>query len=190
MTKVRKSSPPTTEEEKGEVIESGPPLQLGEERILDASSVKKKLHKHGIGWETPKHGAEATGSFDFIYLQHTFTFFSKSLLWLILIERIVVHYVGTLLDGKIFNSTRNDSEPVILTVKVDEGEICFFFLILVFLDWLIQFNFVCLFVVGPLLFLEKCIMTMTRGELSLFTMPADLGYGAEGCDNVPTNSVI
>lgn len=33
-------------------------------------------------------------------------------------------------------------------------------------------------------------MTMKRGELALFTLPADQGYGSEGCDNVPPNSVI
>lgn len=32
-----------------------------------------------------------------------------------------VHYVGTLLDGTIFYLSRDNSEPVTLTLKVDEG---------------------------------------------------------------------
>lgn len=50
------------EEEEGEVIESAPPLQLGEERALGASGVKKKLLKLGAGWETPELGEEAKGA--------------------------------------------------------------------------------------------------------------------------------
>lgn len=53
------------EEEEGEVIESAPPLQIGEERVLDASGIKKKLLKLGTGYETPEHSDEATGSFRF-----------------------------------------------------------------------------------------------------------------------------
>ncbi|XP_010513402.1 PREDICTED: 70 kDa peptidyl-prolyl isomerase-like [Camelina sativa] len=124
------------EEEDGEVIESAPPLQIGEERVLGASGIKKKLLKLGDGYETPEHSDEAT-----------------------------VHYVGTLLDERIFYSTRDKSEPVTLTLKDDE-------------------------VKAPR-GLGDCIMTMKRGELALFTLPADQGYGAEGCDdNVPPNSVI
>ncbi|KAG7585289.1 FKBP-type peptidyl-prolyl cis-trans isomerase domain [Arabidopsis thaliana x Arabidopsis arenosa] len=123
------------EEEEGEVIESAPPLQIGEERVLGALRIKKKMLKLGTGYETPEHGAEAT-----------------------------VHYVGTLLDGKIFYSTRDKSEPVTLTLKVDE--------------------------VRAPRGLGHCIMTMKKGEIALFTLPADQGYGAEGCDNVPPDSVI
>ncbi|EOA34976.1 hypothetical protein CARUB_v10020064mg [Capsella rubella] len=118
------------EEEEGEEIESAPPLQIGEERVLGASGIKKKLLKLGAGYETPEHSDEAT-----------------------------VHYVGSLLDGEIFYSTRDKSEPVTITLKVDEG-------------------------------LGDCIMTMKKGEIALFTLPADQGYGAQGCDNVPPNSVI
>ncbi|KAL1194387.1 Peptidyl-prolyl cis-trans isomerase FKBP62 [Cardamine amara subsp. amara] len=110
--------------------------QLEKERILDSSGVKKKLLKLGTGSETPEHGAEVT-----------------------------VHYVGTLLGGEIFYSTRDKSEkPVTLTVKINE--------------------------VKPPLFFGDCIMSMKKGELALFTLPTDLGYGAQGFDNVPPNSVI
>ncbi|XP_020891758.1 70 kDa peptidyl-prolyl isomerase isoform X2 [Arabidopsis lyrata subsp. lyrata] len=109
------------DEEEGEVIESAPPLQIGEERVLGSLHIKKKMLE-------------------------------------------LVHYVGTLLDGTIFYSTRDKSEPVTLTLKVDE--------------------------VRAPRGLGHCIMTMKKGEIALFTLPVDQGYGAEGYDNVPPNSVI
>lgn len=53
------------EEEVGEVIESAPPLQIGEERVLGVSGIKKKLLKLGTGYETPENNDEATGSLRF-----------------------------------------------------------------------------------------------------------------------------
>lgn len=50
------------DEEPGEVIESAPPLKVGEERELNTSGIKKKLLKVGHGWETPVFGDEVTGS--------------------------------------------------------------------------------------------------------------------------------
>lgn len=50
------------DEEPGEVIESAPPLQVGEERELGGAGLKKKLLKCGRGWETPELGDEATGT--------------------------------------------------------------------------------------------------------------------------------
>lgn len=73
------------DEEPGEVIESAPPLEVGEEREIRCSngtSLKKKLLKCGDGWETPELGDEVT-----------------------------VHYVGSLLDGTEFVSTRGDDQP-------------------------------------------------------------------------------
>ncbi|XVE55731.1 hypothetical protein DITRI_Ditri03aG0181800 [Diplodiscus trichospermus] len=121
------------EEEPGEVIESAPPLKVGEERELVSSGIKKKLLKKGISWETPEFGDEAT-----------------------------VHYVGTLLDGTKFCSTRDNVEPV--TFKLGEGQVA----------------------KG----LDHGIITMKKGECALFTLPPDFGYGAEGRDGVPPDSVI
>lgn len=50
------------DEEPGEVIESAPPLKLGEEREFSSSGIKKKLLKRGIGWESPEFGDEVTGN--------------------------------------------------------------------------------------------------------------------------------
>ncbi|GJZ84904.1 peptidyl-prolyl cis-trans isomerase FKBP62-like protein isoform X1 [Tanacetum coccineum] len=37
---------------------------------------------------------------------------------------------------------------------------------------------------------DQAILTMKKGEISLFTLPPDLGFGALGTDGVPPNSVI
>lgn len=70
------------DEEPGEEIESAPPLNVGEEREINSNGLKKKLLKHGQGWETPEFGDEVT-----------------------------VHYVGILHDGTKSVSTRDKVEP-------------------------------------------------------------------------------
>ncbi|KAK6939735.1 FKBP-type peptidyl-prolyl cis-trans isomerase domain [Dillenia turbinata] len=80
------------DEEPGEVIESAPPLKVGEERQLNSSGLKKKLLKHGHGWETPEFGDEVT-----------------------------VHYVATLPDGIKFYSTRDREQPITLTLGQGEN---------------------------------------------------------------------
>lgn len=71
------------DEEAGEEIESAPPLNVGEEREINSNGLKKKLLKHGHGWETPEFGDEVT-----------------------------VHYVRSLLDGTKSVSTRDKGEHV------------------------------------------------------------------------------
>lgn len=50
------------DEEPGEVIESAPPLKVGEERELGNSGLKKKLLRCGHGWETPEFGDDVSGT--------------------------------------------------------------------------------------------------------------------------------
>lgn len=123
------------DEEPGEVIESAPPLKVGEERELGTSGLKKKLLKRGHGYETPELGDEAT-----------------------------VHYVGTLLDGTKFESTRDRDEP--LTIKLGQGRV----------------------VKG----LDHGVVSMKKGEIALFTLPAELGYGVVGGGGsvVPSNAIV
>lgn len=121
------------DEEPGEVIESAPPLQVGEERVIDSSGIKKKLIKRGIGWETPDFGDE-----------------------------ISVHYVGRLLDGTEFVSTRVKSDPLLLKLGHDE----------------------------TLSGLSKGITSMTKGEKALFTVPPRIGHGLAGDSSIPRGSTI
>ncbi|XP_052189220.1 70 kDa peptidyl-prolyl isomerase-like isoform X2 [Diospyros lotus] len=121
------------DEEPGEVIESAPPFEVGEERQINSSGLKKKLIKPGLGWDFPDFGDEVT-----------------------------VHYVGTLLDGTKFDSTRDRDEP--FTFKLGHGQV----------------------VPG----LDHALLTMKKAEIALFTLPHELGYGARGTEGVPPNCVI
>nr|GEW06799.1 70 kDa peptidyl-prolyl isomerase-like [Tanacetum cinerariifolium] len=127
------SSSDEEEEEAGEVIESAPPQSIGEVRVFNSTGLTKKLIRRGIGFLTPEFGDEPT-----------------------------VHYVGSLVDGTTFISTRDKGVP--FTFKVDQDQICRGF--------------------------DQAILTMKKGEISLFTLPPDLGFGALGTDGVPPNSVI
>lgn len=123
---------PDSDEEPGEVIESAPPLRVGEERVFNSTGLKKKLIRRGVGFETPEFGDEPT-----------------------------VHYVGTLVDGTTFISTR-DKEP--FTFKIGQDQMCSGF--------------------------DQAVLTMKKGEIALFTLPPQLGFGAAGTDGVPPNSII
>ncbi|XP_024963219.1 peptidyl-prolyl cis-trans isomerase FKBP62-like isoform X1 [Cynara cardunculus var. scolymus] len=124
---------PDSDEEPGEVIESAPPLRVGEERVFNSTGLKKKLLRRGVGFETPECGDEPT-----------------------------VHYVGTLLDGTTFISTRDKGEP--FTFKIGQDQVCSGF--------------------------DQAVLTMKKGEIALFTLPPQLGFGAAGTDGVPPNSFI
>ncbi|GAY48013.1 hypothetical protein CUMW_108720 [Citrus unshiu] len=123
------------EEEPGEVIESAPPLKVGEEGEFGNSGIKKKLLKNGVDWDTPEFGDEVT-----------------------------IHYVGTLLDGTKFDSTRDRYDP--LTFKLGTGQVA----------------------TG----LDNGIITMKKRECAVFTftLPSELRFGVEGRDSLPPNSVV
>lgn len=76
------------DEEPGEVIESAPPLKVGEERELGGTGLKKKLIKRGQGWETPEFGDEATGTLTMIGF-YMFDYFWCMVFILIVSEMIV-----------------------------------------------------------------------------------------------------
>ncbi|XP_017429274.1 peptidyl-prolyl cis-trans isomerase FKBP62 isoform X1 [Vigna angularis] len=108
------SSEDDFDEEPGEVIESAPPQKVGEERQL--RGLKKKLLRHGHGWETPNFN-----------------------------DVVTVHRVGTLLDGAALGSSTWDTDqPLTFTLGNDD-------------------------VPG----LDRGITSMKKGEVALFTLPAD-----------------
>lgn len=124
------------DEEPGEVVESAPPLKVGEERVLNhTSGLKKKLIKRGIGLESPEFGDEVT-----------------------------IHYVGTLLDGTKFDSSRDSDRDGPFNLKLGHGNVA----------------------IG----LDHGIITMKKGEIALFTLPPELGYGSVGRRGIPPDSNI
>ncbi|MQL93463.1 hypothetical protein Taro_026118 [Colocasia esculenta] len=133
------------DEEPGEEIESAPPLKVGEEREINSSGLRKKLLKSGCGWETPVSGDEVTGI--------------GTARGIITCE---VHYMGRLLDGRQFDSSRDTGET--FTFKLGQGHV----------------------VSG----LNQGILTMKKGEISLFTLPSALAYGDAGTNGIPPGSDI
>ncbi|KAH9297279.1 hypothetical protein KI387_028961, partial [Taxus chinensis] len=118
----------------GEELESAPPLEVGEEKAINALGLKKKIIKPGIGYQTPQNGDEVT-----------------------------VHYTETLLDGTVFDSSRDKEEP--FTFKIGQGQ--------VIKGW------------------DQGIITMKKGENALFTIPPELAYGSAGMPpTVPPNATL
>ncbi|OEL34485.1 Peptidyl-prolyl cis-trans isomerase FKBP62 [Dichanthelium oligosanthes] len=90
------------DDEAGEEIESAPPLQVGEERAIGSSGIRKRLLRAGQGWATPVPPDEVS-----------------------------VHYVGSLPDGTLFASTREGGgEP--RTINLGSGFCSQFDLVLIF----------------------------------------------------------
>ncbi|CAA0809064.1 Peptidyl-prolyl cis-trans isomerase FKBP65 [Striga hermonthica] len=77
-------------------------------------------------------------------------------------DEVTIHYVASLLDGSKFLSTRDSNKPI--TLKVGHGDI--------------------------LHGLDRGIVTMTKGEISMFTLPPEIAYGAVGMKGVPPNSIV
>ncbi|OAY23052.1 hypothetical protein MANES_18G047900v8 [Manihot esculenta] len=152
------------DEEPGEVIESAPPLKVGQERELNNSGLKKKLLKRGLGWETPEFNDEVT-----------------------------VHYVGTLLDGTKFDSTRDRDEPATLKLGQVKYEVALADGTVVAktpeegFEFHVKDGHLC-----PAL--PKAIITMKRGEKVKLVVQPQYAFGEEGnvdgIHPVPPNSVL
>nr|CAB3483581.1 unnamed protein product [Digitaria exilis] len=114
--------------------DEGPVMKVGEEKELGKQGLKKKLLKEGEGWETPEVGDE-----------------------------VEVHYMGTLLDGTKFDSSRDRGDP--FKFKLGQGQ--------VIKGW------------------DQGIKTMKKGENAIFTIPPELAYGESGSPpKIPPNATL
>lgn len=114
--------------------DDNPALKVGEEAPIGTTGLKKKLLNEGEGWETPGSGDE-----------------------------VEVHYVGTLLDGSQFDSSRDRGTP--FKFKLGQGQ--------VIKGW------------------DEGIKTMKKGEKALFTIPPEMAYGESGSPpSIPPNATL
>jgi len=101
---------------------------------LENGNIRKVILKQGQGDELPSEGAEVS-----------------------------VHYVGTLLDGSKFDSSRDRNEP--FKFKLGQGN--------VIKGW------------------DKGVATMKLGEVAKFTISPDYAYGAAGSPpKIPANATL
>lgn len=77
-------------------------------------------------------------------------------------DKLQVHFVGTLLDGGVFDSSRTRNAP--FSFWVGEGQ--------VIPGW------------------DEGLLGMREGERRLLTVPPALGYGAEPKPGIPPNSTL
>jgi len=109
-------------------------LEVGEEMDITADGgVKKKLLVKGEGWTKPPKGSE-----------------------------VHVHYVGTLLDGTKFDSSRDRGEPFVF--KLGEHQ--------VIKGW------------------DIGVATMHKGEKSILTCKPEYAYGSQAQGKIPANSTL
>ncbi|MCU0700830.1 MAG: FKBP-type peptidyl-prolyl cis-trans isomerase [Myxococcaceae bacterium] len=77
-------------------------------------------------------------------------------------DKISLHFVGTLLDGGVFDSSRARGQP--FSFWVGEGQV----------------------VPG----LDQGLLGMREGEVRRITIPPALGYGLEAKPKIPPNSTL
>jgi len=109
-------------------------LEVNEEMDITADGgVRKKLLVKGEGWTKPPKGSE-----------------------------VHVHYVGTLLDGTKFDSSRDRGEPFVF--KLGEGQ--------VIKGW------------------DLGVATMHKGEKAILTCKPEYAYGSQAQGKIPANSTL
>jgi len=103
-------------------------------KLTDDEGITKKVLKAGEGWKTPTSGCE-----------------------------VKVHYVGTLLDGTKFDSSRDRSDPFSFTLGVGQ----------VIKGW------------------DTGVASMKKGEVAVLTCTAEYAYGKAGSPpKIPPNATL
>ncbi|XP_054159035.1 peptidyl-prolyl cis-trans isomerase FKBP4-like [Oppia nitens] len=94
----------------------------------------KEIIKEGKAWDTPKNG-----------------------------DKVMVHYIGQLLDGTVFDSSRDRNDQFSFTIGANQ----------VIKGW------------------DIAVKTMKRGEVAKFTIAPELAYGETGAGpKIPPNSTL
>ena len=109
--------------------------KVGEEKnVTEDGGVKKKVTKKGSGWKRPEKG-----------------------------DKVFVHYVGTLLDGTKFDSSRDRGDPFSFELKTGR----------VIKGW------------------DEGVATMAKGEVCVLTCSSEYAYGERGSPpTIPPNSTL
>jgi len=122
------------DEPKEEPKDTMPVETKKDEDISGDGGIIKTIIKEGTGWEKPEKGSD-----------------------------VKVHYVGTLLDGTLFDSSRTSGKEFDFVVGVGQ----------VIKGW------------------DKGVATMKKGEIAKFVIKPDYGYGANGAgDKIPPNATL
>ncbi|CAD8152823.1 unnamed protein product [Paramecium octaurelia] len=78
-------------------------------------------------------------------------------------QKVHVHYVGTLLDGSVFDSSRNRGKPFVFTLGAGQ----------VIKGW------------------DEGVAKLSKGEKAIITCPPNYAYGAQGYPPViPQNATL
>jgi len=105
-----------------------------EEKLTDDGGITKKILKKGEGWKSPTTGCE-----------------------------VKVHYVGTLLDGTKFDSSRDRGDPFTFTLGVGQ----------VIKGW------------------DTGVASMLKGEVALLTCKSEYAYGKQGSPpKIPADATL
>jgi FK506-binding protein 4/5 len=135
-TKPEPASDPIDLDDEGEDASDsfGEQKEGEEKKITDDGGIVKKIIKKGEGWRKPSKGADVT-----------------------------VHYVGKLLDGTVFDSSRDRGEPFVFKLGVGE----------VIKGW------------------DQGVESMLKGEVALLTCKPEYAYGKAGSPpKIPPDSTL
>ncbi|KAA3480328.1 peptidyl-prolyl cis-trans isomerase FKBP62-like [Gossypium australe] len=139
-------------------------LEVGEEKEIGKTGLKKKLVKQGEGWETPSNGDE-----------------------------VEVHYTGALLDGTKFDSSRDRGTPFKFKLGLGHRcDLLRSFLVYDTYGLSSNHKLENKALSGQVIKgWDEGIKTMKKGENAIFTIPPELAYGESGSPpTIPPNATL